>query len=79
MQDYLQSKGILHQKTSCPHVPQQYSVVERKHKHLLKTARVLLLQSNMPLHFWGDFLLTATYVINIFPRTILNNKTPLKF
>ncbi|XP_075088221.1 uncharacterized protein LOC142170257 [Nicotiana tabacum] len=44
---FFSAQGILHQ-TSCPHTPQQNGVVERKHKHLLETARSLLFQSKLP-------------------------------
>ncbi|XP_075087534.1 uncharacterized protein LOC107770778 [Nicotiana tabacum] len=40
--------GIIHQ-TSFPHTPRQKRVVERKHKHMLETARSLLFQSKLPL------------------------------
>lgn len=74
-QDYFQSEGILHQ-TTIRHTPQQNGVVERKHRHLLEVCRALLFQSNLPLCLWGHCLLTATYLINRFPSTILKEKTP---
>lgn len=53
------SKGIIHLK-SIPGVPQQNGRVERKHRHLLDTARALKFHANLPTKFWGICLLTAT-------------------
>lgn len=74
-QTFLTSQGILHQ-SSCPYTPQQNGVAERKNRHLVETARTMLLHHNVPSQFWGDAILTACYLINRMPSTVLHNKVP---
>ena len=69
---FFQSKGIIHQ-TNTRDTPQQNGIVERKHRHLLETARALFVQSKLPIIFWGDCILTATYLINRYPMQLLHN------
>ncbi|KAJ9566378.1 hypothetical protein OSB04_002344 [Centaurea solstitialis] len=69
------SRGIL-LETTCPHTPQQNGVVERKHRHLLETARALRFEANLPKVFWGECVLTAAYIINRLPSKVIKNKTP---
>ncbi|RVW26536.1 Retrovirus-related Pol polyprotein from transposon RE1 [Vitis vinifera] len=51
-------------------------VAERKNRHLVETARTLLLHSNVPFRFWGDAVLTACYLINCMPSSILHDQIP---
>ncbi|WOG86415.1 hypothetical protein DCAR_0205619 [Daucus carota subsp. sativus] len=74
---HLAALGVLHQK-SCVYTPQQNSIVERKHRYLLHVARTLRLHAVLPIHFWGDALLNATYLINRTPTRVLQGNIPFE-
>ncbi|KAL0311158.1 UNVERIFIED_CONTAM: Retrovirus-related Pol polyprotein from transposon RE2 [Sesamum angustifolium] len=76
--DFCDSKGILHQ-TSCPYTSQQNGVAERKHRHLLDVARIIMMHMHVPKSYWGDAILTACYLINRMPSSVLNGDTPYSF
>ncbi|KAJ9672937.1 hypothetical protein PVL29_026268 [Vitis rotundifolia] len=72
---FMSHHGILHQ-SSCAHTPQQNGVAECKNRHLVETARTILLHSNVPFRFWGDAVLTACYLINRMPSSVLHDRIP---
>ena len=74
-QKYLQTKGIISQRT-CLYTPQQNGVAERKNRHLLDVTRSLLLESSVPTHFWVEALATAAHLINRLLSTSLQNQSP---
>ncbi|XP_074314573.1 uncharacterized protein LOC141649792 [Silene latifolia] len=76
-QNKYQQHGIVHQRSIVGR-PQQNGRVERKHRHLIETARALRVHANLPIKFWGDSVLTATYLINKMPTAILHWKTPFE-
>jgi len=75
MKDFFASKGILHQ-TSCIETPEQNSIVERKHQHILNVTRSLLFQSKLPTNFWNFFVQHAVFLINCIPTPLLKNERP---
>ncbi|XP_019184808.1 PREDICTED: uncharacterized protein LOC109179764 [Ipomoea nil] len=71
----LDSEGILYE-SSCPDTPQQNGVFERKNRHLVETARTMLLHYKVPSYFWGDAILHSCYLINRMPSSVLHGKIP---
>jgi len=53
----------IHQ-TLCKDTPEQNGIAERKYKHIVETARSLLLSTFVPSEFWGEAVLTAVSLIN---------------
>uniref|UniRef100_A0A8R7Q7D9 Integrase catalytic domain-containing protein n=1 Tax=Triticum urartu TaxID=4572 RepID=A0A8R7Q7D9_TRIUA len=69
--------GISHH-VSCPHAHQQNGSAERKHRHIVEVGLSLLAQASMPLKFWDEAFIAATYLINRMPSKVINFETPLE-
>jgi hypothetical protein len=69
--------GISH-LVSCPHAHQQNGAAERKHRHIIEVGLALLAHASMPLKFWEDAFIAATYLINRTPSRVINFETPLE-
>ncbi|XP_019235872.1 PREDICTED: uncharacterized protein LOC109216195 [Nicotiana attenuata] len=67
--------GIVHQ-TTCAYTPQQNRVAERKHRHLLEVTRAMRFQDHIPIKFWGHCVITAAYLINRLPSSVLKGYSP---
>ncbi|CAD7082063.1 unnamed protein product [Hermetia illucens] len=70
MKDYCCEKGITYHLT-VPRTPQLNGVSERMVRTITEKARSMIISACMDKIFWGDAVLTATYLINITPTGAL--------
>ncbi|CAA7405798.1 unnamed protein product [Spirodela intermedia] len=73
---YFQTEGII-PESSCVYTPHKNSLTERKNGHLLEVTRSILFQHHVPKVFWGEAVLTATYLINRLLSRTLGFLSPL--
>ena len=66
---------LIHQ-TSCVNTPQQNSIVERKHGHLLDVARALMIQSNLPKIYLSYSVIHVVHIMDMLPTPVLNYSSP---
>jgi hypothetical protein len=59
-------------------VHQQNKTSEIKYRHIVEVGLSLLAHALMPLKFWDEAFISATYLINCLPSKIIQNTTPLE-
>lgn len=76
--------GIIH-KFSSPYTPEQNGLLERKHRHIISTARCFFTQFEVSKKYWLEAISTVVHCINRMPSKItkfsshfslLNEKEP---
>jgi len=79
LNSFFRKIGICHD-VSCPHVHQQNGSAERKHRHIIEVGHALLANASMPLEFWDEAFLAATYLINLLPSNkVIQYQTLMEF
>jgi hypothetical protein len=63
---------------SCPYAHQQNGYAERKHHHIVEVGLSLLAHAHVPLKYWDEAFLAATYLINRLPTKVLQFSSPLE-
>lgn len=72
---FCEENGICRELTT-PYTPQQNGVAERKNRTVVEMARSLLNARGLPVHFWGEAVATAVYLLNISPTKAVLDQTP---
>ena len=76
MKEFLVQKGISYHLT-VPRTPQLNGVSERMNRTITEKARAMIFGASLDKCFWGEAVLTATYLINLTPtKALRQNKTP---
>lgn len=57
---------ILHQ-TSCPYIPQQNDLAERKHRHIIELSLATISHASIPNSYWDEIFSSVVYLINRLP------------
>jgi histone deacetylase 1/2 len=77
LNSFFRRVGISHH-VSCLHEHQQNGSAESKHRHIVEVGLALLANVAMPLKFWDEAFLTATYLINLLPSKVIDFDTPFQ-
>jgi hypothetical protein len=77
LNSFFRQLGISH-LVSCSHAHQQNGAAERKHRNMMEVGLSLLAHVHMPLKYWDEAFLAATFLINSTPSKVITYSTPLE-
>src|ERR1044072_1093146 len=69
--DFCAENGV-----TAPYTPQHNGAAERRNRTILNMVRSMLKGKNLPLSFWGEAVMTATYILNRCPTQRLKSQVP---
>ena len=69
---FFKNEGIAHE-LSYFYTLQQNRVAKCKNKHLLNVSRAILFQNKVLKNYWGEAILTVTFLINRIPSRTFDN------
>jgi transposase InsO family protein len=72
--EYLKEQGI-QRKYSCSYSPQHNGVAKRENMHIVKIARAMLNEKNLPNYFWAKAVAIIIYIMNQTPITVIHGMT----
>ena len=77
---FVQILASNHMQLRCspPHTPALNGVAERYWRTIVDSARTLLIESRLPLAFWGAAIMHACMLRNSLPRATLSGKSPFE-
>jgi len=73
--NFLLKEGIKQELTT-PHTPQLNGTAEKLNRTLIKSVRIMLVDSKLPHRFWAEALSTCLYLHNRSPTKSLSGITP---
>lgn len=73
--EFCEQNGIKRQLTAA-YTPQQNGVAERRNRTLMNMVRCLLMEKNVPKHFWAEATTWACHVLNRCVTRALDDKVP---
>lgn len=77
LKNYLQSRGILHEK-SVPYAPAQNGFIGREIRTVKEAAKTMLNQSKLDKHFWPEAIACAVYTLNRVINSANKLQTPFE-
>ena len=75
--EFCRKLGIKRHKTIAG-TPQQNGLNERMNRSILERVSCMLLGVGLPRSFWGEAANTIVYMINKYPLSSLDSKTPME-